>query len=112
MVYSEGVLPIPLLESTIKATKVDIQKHWHWTDVAGLAELKKVVFEELVASHTRPPILLWDCFVAQSIVEGLLAMTDLWMPAFAGMTIGEKGSDPINAQYTRWVRPLFLRDRT
>ena len=40
-----------LLESAIKASKINIQKHWHWTDVAGLAELKEVVFEELVAFH-------------------------------------------------------------
>ena len=37
------------LKSAVKASKINIQKHWHWTDVAGLAELKEVVFEELVA---------------------------------------------------------------
>ena len=47
-----------LLESAIKASEVNIQKHWHWTDVAGLAKLEKVVFEEFVAFHER----LRDCF--------------------------------------------------
>ncbi len=47
-----------LLKSAIKAPKIDIQEHRHWTDVASLAELKKVVFEELVAFHGVP----WDCF--------------------------------------------------
>ena len=40
-----------LLKSTIQAPKINIQEHRHWTDITGLAELKKVVFEELVASH-------------------------------------------------------------
>jgi hypothetical protein len=54
-------------------------------------KIKEVVFEELVAFHEASG----DCFVGPL---GLLAMTDLWIPAFAGITIGEKGSGPINAQ--------------
>ncbi len=43
-----------LLKSAIKASKIDIQEHRHWTNVAGFAELKKVIFEELVAFHKLP----------------------------------------------------------
>jgi len=56
------------LESAIKTPEIDIQKHGHWTDVARLAELEEVVFEELIASHIATNLQV-DLQVKQPIVE-------------------------------------------